>query len=271
MAGVPCSTTGGGSLVGSWEHGGPWLGIPPESRIRHGVPGCSYLTTPNNDILRRMSVIAELRIHPDDFELGQILDLDGSSAIGLETLVPSGDVAVPLFWAYEPIRASFTDSVERYPTVNKIIEVDAYEDRTLFKLDWDATQDHLFSCIMANDGQIISATGTATSWDFEIRFPDRAAMRDYQTCCEDAHISVDFIRIYNPTSPEGSPWYGLSDPQYDALTLAVRMGYYDIPRGCTTAELADELGISDQAVTERLRRAIAAFTQHALFTPEPET
>ncbi|WP_249361517.1 helix-turn-helix domain-containing protein [Haloterrigena sp. H1] len=34
------------------------------------------------------------------------------------------------------------------------------------------------------------------------------------------------------------------------------MGYYDIPRGCTTAELADELGISDQAVTERLRRAI---------------
>jgi len=46
------------------------------------------------------------------------------------------------------------------------------------------------------------------------------------------------------------------------------MGYYDIPRGCTTAELADELGISDQATTERLRRAIGAFTRHALLTPD---
>jgi len=61
----------------------------------------------------------------------------------------------------------------------------------------------------------------------------------------------------------------LSEPQREALTLAVRRGYYDIPRGCTTAELADELGISDQAVTERLRRAIGTFGRYAL--PAPET
>lgn len=42
------------------------------------------------------------------------------------------------------------------------------------------------------------------------------------------------------------------------------MGYYDIPRGCTTKELADELGISDQAVTERLRRAIGSLVRHTL-------
>jgi len=53
--------------------------------------------------------------------------------------------------------------------------------------------------------------------------------------------------------------------------LAVRLGYYDIPRGCTTAELADELGISDQAVTERLRRAIGTFGRYALLTPESAT
>ncbi|RLM81550.1 helix-turn-helix domain-containing protein, partial [Halobellus sp. Atlit-38R] len=68
-----------------------------------------------------------------------------------------------------------------------------------------------------------------------------------------------------------SQWYGLSEPQREALTLAVQMGYYDIPRGCTTQELASELGISDQAVTERLRRAIGAFVRRALLTPEPET
>ena len=218
-----------------------------------------------------MSVITEVRIPPDDFELGRILNLDEASAIELETLVPSGDATVPLFWVYEPVGDGFLDAVERYPTVRGVTEMDAFGDRILFRLDWDASQDQLFQCILNQEGQILSATGTAEGWDFEIRFPNREALSQCQTCCEDAHISMEMIRVYNPTDPEAGPWYGLSEPQREALMLAVRMGYYDIPRGCTTEELANELGISDQAVTERLRRAIGTFGRHTLLTPEPET
>lgn len=217
-----------------------------------------------------MSVIAEVRIPPDNFELGQILDLNEASAVELETLVPSGNVTVPLFWVYEPVENGFLDTVQRYPTVNSVTEVDVFEDRTLFRLDWDASQDHLFQCIFDHEGDILSATGTSDGWDFEIRFSHRETLSQCQTCCEDAHISLKIIRVYNPTDPGAGPWYGLSEPQREALMLAVRMGYYDIPRGCTTKELADKLGISDQAVTERLRRAIGAFTRYALFTPESE-
>jgi predicted DNA binding protein len=216
-----------------------------------------------------MSVITEVRIPSKDFELGQILSLEDASAIKLETLVPSGDATVPLFWVYEPVGNGFLDTVERYPTVNSVMEVDVFDDRTLFRLDWDASQDHLFQCILEHGGHILSATGSPEGWNFEIRFSDREALSQCQVCCEDAHISLKINRIYKPTDPEAGPWYGLSEPQREALTLAVRMGYYDIPRGCTTAELADELGISDQAVTERLRRAIGEFGRHALPTPEP--
>jgi len=215
-----------------------------------------------------MSVITEVRISSDDFELGKILNLEGASAIELETLVPSVNATVPLFWVYEPIRDGFLDTVERYPTVNSVTAVDEFEDRTLIKLDWDASQDHLFRCILEHDGQILSATGSPKEWNFEIRFSERESLSQCQDCCADAHITLDLTRIYNPVDPKVGPWYGLSKPQREALTLAVRMGYYDIPRGCTTAELADELGISDQATTERLRRAIGAFTRHALLTPD---
>jgi len=215
-----------------------------------------------------MSVITEIRISSDAFELGQILSLEQTSAIELETLVPSGDVTVPLFWVYEPVENGFLEAVERYPTVNTVTEVDVFDDRTLIRIDWDASQDHLFQCILEHDGQILGATGSSEGWNFEIRFSDRETLSQCQTCCEDAHISLELTRIYNPTDPEAGPWYGLSEPQREALTLAIRRGYYDIPRGCTTAELADELGISDQAVTERLRRAIGTFGRYALLTPE---
>ncbi len=223
----------------------------------------------NLDVQVNMSVIAEVLIPSDDFELGQILSLEQASAIELETLVPSGDATVPLFWVYEPVENNFLDTVGRYPTVNSVTEVDVFDDRTLFKLDWDASQDRLFRCLLEQDGQILSATGSPEEWNFEIRFSDREALSQCRDCCESAHISLDLTRVYNPADPEEGPWYGLSEPQREALTLAVRRGYYDIPRGCTTAELADELGISDQAVTERLRRAIGEFGRHALLTPEP--
>lgn len=221
--------------------------------------------------LATMSVLTEVRVAPADFELGQILSLKGSSTIELETLVPSGNATVPLFWAYEPVGDGFADAVQRYPTVTSVTEVDVFEDRTLYRLDWDATQDELLQCIFTNEGQILSATGTTEGWNFELRFPDRDALSQCQTCCEDVHIPVELVRIYNPTEPGVGPWFGLSDPQREALLLAVQMGYYDIPRGCTTEELAVELGISDQAVTERLRRAIAAFVRHAHLTPASES
>src|SRR6056297_1573812 len=157
-----------------------------------------------------MSVITEIRVPSDDFELGQILSLEQASAVELETLVPSGDVTVPLFWVYEPVETGFLDTVERYPTVNSVTEVDVFEDRTLFRLDWDASQDHLFQCILDNEGQILSATGTPEGWDFEVRFSQREALSQCETCCEAAHISLDFIRVYNPTDSENGPWYGLS-------------------------------------------------------------
>ncbi|ELY48307.1 helix-turn-helix domain-containing protein [Natronorubrum sulfidifaciens] len=218
-----------------------------------------------------MSVIAAFRIPSTDFELGRILRIEGVSSIELENLVPIGDATVPLFWIHNSTRDSFAASVQRHPTVNSASEVDVFEDRALFTLDWDANHDHLFEGIRKSKGQLLSAVGTPDKWNFEIRFPTRDALSEFTTHCEDAQVSLEATRVYNPTDPTAGPWYGLSEPQREAITLAVRNGYYDIPRGCTTKELADELGISDQAVTERLRRAIVALTTHALFPSDSET
>lgn len=211
-----------------------------------------------------MSVIAEFQIPSTDFELGRILRVEGLTSVELENLVPTGDATVPLFWIHNSTRDTFLDTVQRHPAVNQIRELDVFDDRTLFTLDWDARQDHVFRGIETHNGQLLGAVGTPTQWEFEIRFPAHETLSSFTTHCEDAQITVEANRIYNPTGPNAGPWYNLTDPQREALTLAVETGYYDIPRGCTTKELADELGISDQAVTERLRRAIVSLTMHTL-------
>lgn len=211
-----------------------------------------------------MSVIAELRIPSTDFELGRILQIDGVTSIELETLVPLGETSVPLFWLHNATRDAFLGTVQCHPTVTDATAVDVFEDRTLFTLDWDAKYDHVVRGIYESEGQLLSATGTPESWDFELRFPSHDELSEFTTHCEDAQVSVEVLCVYNPTEPDAGRWYGLSEPQYEALTLAVGRGYYDIPRGCTTNELADELDISDQAVTERLRRAIGSLVRHTL-------
>lgn len=215
-----------------------------------------------------MSVIVEFRIPSSDFELGRILSVEGMTSIELESLVPIGGETVPLFWVHNSTRESFMKNVQKHPTVNTTSEVDVFDDRTLFTLDWDADYDHMFRGIEAHGGQLLSAIGTSDAWDFELRFPDHEALSEFTAACEDAKISIEVNRIYNPTESDAYPWYGLTEPQREAIILAVGMGYYDIPRGCTTKELATKLGISDQAVTERLRRAIATLATHTLIVPQ---
>lgn len=210
-----------------------------------------------------MSVIAEFRVPASDFELGRILSVEGGSTIELETLVPLGGSTVPLFWVHNSTRTLFLDAVRDHAPVADAAEVDSFDDRSLFTLDWNADQDSLVAAIRNTDGRILSAVGTADTWRVEARFSTRDELSAFAERCEEAGIRLETDRIYNPTTGDAGPWYGLTEPQREALLLATRRGYYDIPRECTTLEVAEELGISDQAVTERLRRAIATFVTHA--------
>ena len=212
-----------------------------------------------------MSVIAHLRVSADSFELGQILDVSGSRSIALENLVPLGEQAVPFFTIFgtEESRA-FRETVQTHPSVRDIQQVSSHDDRTLFALDWDASEDRLFQGIHRTKAQLLSATGGSQTWELELRFRSHGALSEFKEYCSDANIGLEVGRIYNPTRPESGPFYGLTQRQRDTLVRAVQGGYYSLPREISTQELADEFGISDQAVTERLRRAIVALVDNAL-------
>jgi predicted DNA binding protein len=207
-----------------------------------------------------MSVIVEFSLSAADFELGRILGVDPETVIKLETLVPLGETTIPLFWVHHTDNETFVESIQRHPAVRSTTAVDSFEDRTLFKLDWDASVDDLIRGIEDRDGYVLNAVGRAMNWEFEVRFRTHEALRAFSDDCNAAGIPLTIQRVYAPSGGREDPGEELTDAQLEALTLAIEKGYYSIPRGCSTKELGDELGISDQAVTERLRRAIVALS-----------
>ena len=215
-----------------------------------------------------MSVIVELTVPSEAFELGQILRVEAPTQIALETMVPLGGRPTPFVRTRNDVRQSFEMSVRGHSSVEDITEVNSHNGETLYALQWNPPPDSFLRTIMGMGAVVLNASGDATQWGLEVRFPDHETLSSFQEYYVDQGVAVTIERIYNPTKPDAGPWYGLTQPQRVALIAAVENGYYALPREISTKDLADGFDISDQAMTERLRRGITALVSNTLLAVE---
>jgi len=187
-------------------------------------------------------------------------------------MVRLGDQSVPFFKVHGSARSSFETTVRDHPAVSDIHAVNIHDDEALYALSWQSADDTFLSMVQGLDGHVLEATGGATQWQFQLRFPSHGALSTFQEDCFEADLPLDIERIYNPTKPDAGPWYGLTAPQRETLSAAVESGYYSLPRRISTEELAEEFDVSDQTITERLRRAIETLvTNTPLLTAEDDS
>jgi len=217
-----------------------------------------------------MSVIVELTIPSEAFELGQILRVEGATQVTLETMVPLGGKPTPFVRISDGARRSFENSVREHESVRDITPVNPHDEETLYALEWEPPDGSLFDRLTDIGAALLDATGSADRWRIELRFPTHDALSTFQEYYIAADIPVSVEKIYNPTKPDAGPWYGLTPVQRETLTYAVEAGYYSLPRTISTKELAAEFDISDQAATERLRRGISTLVTNTLLTLEDE-
>jgi len=82
----------------------------------------------------------------------------------------------------------------------------------------------------------------------------------------DADIPVTLRHIYNPSVPEGE--LSLSSEHRETLRLAYREGYFEVPRRTTQTQLADDIEISDSALSQRIRRGVNILVEQSLFADD---
>ncbi|WP_233553897.1 helix-turn-helix domain-containing protein [Halococcus sp. IIIV-5B] len=104
-----------------------------------------------------------------------------------------------------------------------------------------------------------NASGRNDEWKLRILFPDRDSLSaTYDYCTEEA-LTLTVNRIHE-LDGEHRDEYGLTE----TLVAAVEAGYFDIPQQATLDELADEIGITHQALSERLHRGHKTLIENAL-------
>jgi len=220
-----------------------------------------------------MGVIADVRIPAHRFEFGQRFPVRNGDATEIERMGSVGDTGASIFsFSGPPDDRSDAGVEDPFADVDgfQLEVLEEFDGRNLYVVAWEPSVDPFFRLLDDHDGVVRRGRGTADTWTFETRFPSHDAFASFGSACVETELGTEVERVYNPTRRGTGAWYGLTPRQRRTLELAVERGYYDIPRRCTTIELADELGISDQAVTERLRRGIVTFVTNALLFEEGE-
>lgn len=183
----------------------------------------------------------------------------------------------PLVWTNGPDRETIERTLEADPSVEVITRVadgdeepatddgaaTGQNDRWLFRLEFGDGVKLFEQIVTETDGAILTARGADERWMLKLLFDDRESVSTCHELFEQYEYQVAVTRI-SGIDDLASAQTPLTETQYETICKAHELGYFDVPRGVTLKELAAELDISHQALSERLRRSHAALVSAEL-------
>ncbi|AHF99902.1 bacterio-opsin activator [Halostagnicola larsenii XH-48] len=211
-----------------------------------------------------MSVIASVSIPAAEFPLGSVLESELDGPLTIETTVPISEEAIPYLWVPKSTAERVLETIDSQPVVKSATRIDSIGDHDLLKVEWTTSINGFLAAIREHDAIVTSGTGTSDRWLFQLRFPSYEDLSCFYTACLDRGVSVDLVQLHEAVDPETDDQFGLTSPQRELVVAAYESGYFDVPRETTLVELSDELGISDSAVSQRLRRGLASLVDSTL-------
>jgi predicted DNA binding protein len=214
------------------------------------------------------AVVVELAISSAEFALGGTIAALGEVAFEAERVVaPEDDRFAPLVWASGVEREALEDALRGDPSVAAFEYFAAIEEGTsnnyLYRMDWAERVGVVGGLLVDEGGTILTMRTANERWQLRVLLPDRDALTRTYEICEGAGATIDLERIYAVEDGRQGR-FGLTDEQKEALALAFEADYYGVPRGAMAKELADELGISHQAFSERIRRGHGNLIENAI-------
>ena len=199
-----------------------------------------------------MSVIAEFSVDSDDFALHESLTAVPHMIVEIERVVATfEDKIMPYFWVSGGDQTEFENTFRDDESVQNVTAVDEVESGRLYRAEWTENVKTIVYAYVEIGATILQAIGRNETWELRMRFDDQENLSRFQSYCRENDISFELNTLKEQEQAMASAQYDLTTKQRETLVTALEAGYYDIPQEATMSELADELKISQQALSKR--------------------
>jgi len=211
-----------------------------------------------------MATITEFEISSDGFAMSRTLtELEGVE-LEIERVVAHTEESVmPYVWVLGDDFDAFDQVLGEDPSVDEFERISEADEWVLYRMNWASDIHFLTKLLLEYEGTILSATAVSNRWHIRALFPTHECVSKTYDYAKEHGMSLTLAAIYE-MSDERSGRFGLTEEQNEALTLATERGFFKVPREVDLQELSDELGISHQSLSERLRRAQHTINTNAL-------
>lgn len=210
---------------------------------------------------------AVVRVPARTFAFGDAIFGDVTAEFG--RLVPFLGHFLPFLWVRgepEPVRR-FERRARNDEAVESLTPLETGSAPRLYRVTWSASRPPLVEALDGAEVVVRRIESHDDEWCVHLLGLEPRSLAVFGERCADRGVPLTIDRLSPACSPEGAPTFGLTPTQAEALRVALNQGYFDVPRGATLDELGDELGITRQAVSLRLRRGTRRLVEAAFPTP----
>lgn len=215
--------------------------------MAHGGSSRTVLTPGGGAVIR-----ARFRMElDDDIWVTAVSTSFPEATLRLLTGVPRGDRALELGEVCSENPTAVTAAIRRHPDISAYEEVYAddrriiaqYEavEQGLYEFLWASSLPPEFPVVVQNGEMEFELTATQEGFDSFGETLDRSGRR------------YELLTLVHTDREDRL----LTARQRECLIAAQRHGYFEVPRDCTLAELADRLGVDKSTASETIRRATA--------------
>jgi len=212
-----------------------------------------------------MGTVVDATVPSGKFALGDTFDRVPEVEFETVRVVAQREgYVIPFLWASAPDMDELHRALEEDPTTANVRRIVEQEDRSLYQIRWQARIRVIIYILGSEEGTLLGAHGKDGRWELRVLFPDHDSVSSTYEFCREYGIDLSIRRVKGIGESIDRSEKGLTQEQYEALAAGFESDYYEVPRGRSQEELADELGVSHQALSERLRRGHRALIEQTL-------
>ncbi|MDG5776591.1 helix-turn-helix domain-containing protein [Haloarculaceae archaeon H-GB1-1] len=174
---------------------------------------------------------------------------------------------MPYFWTSAPDPDRIPGALAADETVEGSSCITSGGGRRLYRIEWQPPVRVAMEHLIGERATVLDAVSESSQWHFRLLFPDQEAVSSTHDTCKERGLPLSIQRVQSVEEFASTNNRDLSEEQHEALMAAVESEYYSVPREMTLEQLAEKLGVSHQALSERLRRGHRNLVTKTLCNP----